>query len=193
MGFVPFTGAVLAGGRSTRMGTDKAFVAWRGRPLVAVAVAALAGTGVQRVLAIGGDGPRLAALDVGVRVEPVADRYPGEGPLGGIVTALLAAGDDIVVVLSCDLLRVEPAAVDAVLDALGEADAAVPMIDGRPQPMLAAYRPSCLGPFSAALDAGERAPRRALDGISVAWVSLADRRWADNANRPEDLRARRGP
>lgn len=186
-----FTGAVLAGGASTRMGKDKAFVAVDdGRPMARVAVDALRGAGATEVLVVGGDGDRLRAeVDAGLRAVP--DRWPGEGPLGGITTALAAARDGVVVVLACDLPRVTPAAVRAVLEAMEfGADAAVP---DRRHVLLAAYRRTCRTIFEAAMAVGVRAPREALDGLDVVDVHLADPAWADNANTPADLAGRAEP
>jgi molybdopterin-guanine dinucleotide biosynthesis protein A len=178
-----FTGAVLTGGASTRMGLDKAFVEVGGRPLARIAVDALRDAGAAEVLAVGGDGDRLRR-DVDPRLTTVADRWPGEGPLGAITTALAAARQPVVVVLACDLPRVTAAAVRAVLEAMEfGADAAVP---GR-HVLLAGYRRTCRTIFEAAMAAGVRAPREALDGLDVADVVLADPRWADNANTPADL------
>ena len=89
-------GAVLAGGASSRMGADKAFIAVGGVPMVLRAVTALRAAGADPVAVVGGDGPRLQGLGLSY----ISDRYPGEGPLGGIITALGArrrpAGDDLV-------------------------------------------------------------------------------------------------
>lgn len=182
-----FSGAVLTGGASTRMGTDKAFLVApgdaQGRPLARVAVDALQVAGASEVLAIGGDADRLRA-EVDPTLRAVADGWPGEGPLGGITTALAAAREPIVVVLACDLPRVTADAVLAVVDAMGGgADAAVP---GR-HVLLAAYRRTCRTIFEVAMAVGVRSPREALEGLDVVDVALADPSWADNANTPADL------
>src|SRR5437868_4184855 len=122
------------------MGRDKAFVEVAGRPLATIARDALLGAGAGEVLAIGGDGTRLTQL--GFRAVP--DNAPGEGPLAALATALRVAQHDIVVVLACDLPAVTAAAVIALLNALGDADAAVPDVDGRAQVLMAAYRRRCL-------------------------------------------------
>jgi molybdopterin-guanine dinucleotide biosynthesis protein A len=182
-----FTGAVLAGGASRRMGQDKAFVDWHGRPLVAVAAAALAGAGAAPVLAIGGDAARLR--DAGL--VPVSDDHPGEGPLGGILTALAATAEDLLVVLTCDLAAVGRAEVAAVVVALAadpEADVAAPLLDGRPQFLSAAYRRRAAGPLGAAFAAGERAVRRAVSGsLRLAEVHGLDPARLVDLDTPDDL------
>ena len=174
------SGAVLAGGASRRMGRDKALVEVDGVPMAGRVAAALRDAGAAEVLAVGGDAEALARLGL----TPVADRWPGEGPLGGIVTALHAAAHDVVAVLACDLPFVTGEAITAIVDALGDADADAAVADV----LLAVYRRSaCLAPLEAALLAGERAPRHAFDGLDVVRVTLPDPSWAANVNRPEDL------
>jgi molybdopterin-guanine dinucleotide biosynthesis protein A len=183
-----FAGAVLAGGQSTRMGTDKAVLAVTGGPLAGVARDALVGAGAAEVLLVGGNRETLAPLEpLGFRF--VDDRWPGQGPLGGLITALRACEHDVVVVLACDLPAVEAAAVTSVLRALGDADAAIPVVDGRLQTLVAAYRRRCVEGLEAAWAAGERSLRDAVRGLHTTLVALPDRRWTLNANRPADLDA----
>ena len=171
-----FTGAVLAGGASRRMGRDKAFVDVGGRPLASVAIDALRDAGAREVLAIGGTG--LEAM--GCRA--VADRWPGEGPLGGLVTALSAATDEAVVVLSCDLPFVTAGAVRSLLEAGGD----VAMPDG--EPLVAVWsRSTCLPVLLRAFEAGERSPLRVLAGLDVRTVVFDDPAWAVDADTPAEL------
>ncbi len=112
------SGAVLCGGRSTRMGRDKAMVEVDGVPMAGRVAAALRAAGCHPVLAIGGDAPALAAIGL----DAVADDHPGEGPLGGILTALrcfepMPASAQAVVIVSCDVPWLTPAVVRALVDA----------------------------------------------------------------------------
>jgi molybdopterin-guanine dinucleotide biosynthesis protein A len=141
------------------------------------------------VFVVGGDGPALEAL--GLRVVP--DRWPGEGPLGGLVTALEAATHDVVVILSCDLPRVTGEAVQALLDGIAGHDAAGPVVGGRRQHLMAAWRRErALAPLAAAFAAGERAIWRACGTLSVANVTLRDDSWARDADDADEL-FRAGP
>jgi len=178
-----FTGAVLTGGASSRMGTDKAFVEIDGVPLAARVAAALTRAGAVRVVAIGGDVERLRAL--GLEAHP--DRVAGEGPLRGIVTALELARTDVVFVAACDLLAPDELAMQEVLDALTlDADIVMPRTD-RLEPLLAAYRRRCLPHLTAELDSGERAPHRAIEGLAVVQVRLRDANAVRDADTPGDL------
>jgi molybdopterin-guanine dinucleotide biosynthesis protein A len=165
------------------MGRDKALIPVGERPLASVARDALVGAGAREVLAVGGDSDALRAIGF----DAVADQYPGEGPLGGIVTALDRARHDIVVVLACDLPDVASPAVCELLKGVGGADAAIPEIEGHLQVLLAAYRRSAAPVLRDAFEAGERAPHRALAQLNVNRLVLSDSRWARDVDRPEDL------
>jgi molybdopterin-guanine dinucleotide biosynthesis protein A len=125
----------------------------------------------------------------------VPDPRQGAGPLAGIATALRALDADIVVVLACDLPAASPLAVRAVVDALAadpDAHVAVPVVEGRPQPLHAAWRRSALPTVEAALDAGQGAVRHVLDALGALPVAGLDPAWFANANHPGDLAADSG-
>lgn len=179
-----FTGAVLTGGASTRFGTDKAVFVVEGKALSARVAHALRGAGALEVVAIGGDEAALRALGVFDRIEP--DRWPGEGPLGGILTALETATTDAVVVLACDTPSIGPAGPSALVAALAGFDVALGVVDGREQPLSAAWSRSARVALQMAFDSGERAPRRAISALSIVRVGLSESDVAD-VDRPDDL------
>ncbi len=182
----PFSGVVLCGGASRRMGRDKALVPVRGVPMARRVADALAAAGAREVLAVGGDLDALA----GVGLDARPDAWPGDGPLPATLTALGLAGEAIVVVLACDLVAPDPAAVTAVVATLAgapDAEVAVPADQGHLQWTHAAWRATARQRLLAAWEAGARSLRRAaatLPRIEVEGLpagSLAD------ADRPEDL------
>lgn len=183
---MPF-GAVLCGGRSTRMGTDKALVEVDGVAMAARVAAALRDGGCDTVVAVGGDVVGLAAVGLDV----ITDDHPGDGPLGGILTALrhAPAGAGAIVVASCDLPWLTGAVVGGLLAALGQHDVAVATTDRR-QPTCAAWRSEAMERVAALFAAGERAVHRALDGLDVVDVAAATASLR-NVNSPADLLGRR--
>jgi molybdopterin-guanine dinucleotide biosynthesis protein A len=161
------------------MGTDKALLEVGGVALAVRVARALQAAGVERVVAVGGDEAGLRALGL----EVVADQHPGEGPLGGILTALATTDTEVVVVLACDLPDPDPAAIRQVIDALGDADVAAP-----PGELLhAAYHRRTEAQLAAAFAAGERAPRRAVEGLHVVDVTDLPARALADADTPDDL------
>lgn len=165
------------------MGRPKAFIEIDGLTLLDRAVAALTDAGVDEVVVVGGDGGRVRTA--GHRF--VDDEHPGEGPLGGILTALDNTAAEVVVVLACDLVDASPLAVTSLVGALGTADVAVPVVEGRSQWLHAAWRRSAVETLRAAFEAGERAPRRALGGLSVVELLDGSPCWYADADTPADL------
>lgn len=166
------------------MGRDKATMVVEGRPLVSRSVEALQGAGIDRVVVVGGDGPALASLGF----EHVVDDWPGEGPLGGMLTAARHLDVDIAVVLSCDLLALPAHAVTALVDAVaGGADAALARVDGHDQWHAVALGPRAVASMRAAFDDGQRAPRRALADDRLHRIEGMDPTWFHDADRPDDL------
>jgi molybdenum cofactor guanylyltransferase len=138
-------GAVLAGGRSRRMGRPKAVVELAGRPLVSYPVEAIADAGLEPLVVAKPDS-ELPALDCRVVREGAEPIHP----LAGLVAALEAAGSRPVVALACDMPFVPPELLSwlaGVPDSIAVAFAA-----GRVHPLLGRYAPDVAPLFAAALD-----------------------------------------
>lgn len=189
-----WTGTVLTGGASTRMGADKALLVLDGRPMALRVACALREAGASRVLCVGGD---LAALG-SLGLEVVADRWPGQGPLAGILSALDAmavadgtdgTGSDALVVAPCDLLSPDPALFVATVGSLraGEADVAVPVVEGVRQPLNGAYRRAAHIRLQERFDLGERSVKRALLALNVLEVHDLGASGVADADWPGDL------
>ncbi|MDR3363995.1 MAG: molybdenum cofactor guanylyltransferase [Clostridiales Family XIII bacterium] len=143
-------GCVLAGGRSRRMGTDKALLELGGKTLVAIAVGRF--RAFPEVMVSAADPDRYAFA--GVRVVP--DEKPGMGPLGGFLSALKAAGAPLVCFRPVDAPLV-PAGLHMILAAnaaAANAAAVVPVFCGRPEPLLACLSKSALPALEEQVRAG---------------------------------------
>ncbi len=188
---LPVAGAVLAGGASRRMGTDKALLEVDGRPLVATTCAALRDAGAEPVVVVGGD-PH--AADV-AGVEQVPDRWPGEGPLGGILTALGHLDGDgtrHVAVLACDLPDASSRTVATLLGHVRSSpeSVVVPVLEGVPQWLHAVWPPNARRVLLDSFEEGERAPWRAGRRLSVLEVPGLESSSLRDVDRPEDLGGR---
>jgi molybdopterin-guanine dinucleotide biosynthesis protein A len=205
-------GFVLAGGRSTRMGQDKALLSLAGRSLLDLALDKL------RTLPLAGAPrgiPRIAAArsDLSAHAAVIGDLHPGCGPLSGIEAALAASAQPLNVFLPVDVPLLPPRFLLWMLEraAITGALVTVPRFNGWPQPLCAVYHRDLLGPIAASLVAGEHkvmpvvtAAARAhssahrVDIFDVELVASAHGqmpafsplplyRWFHNCNTPEDM------
>jgi len=192
-------GVLLCGGSSRRMGTDKARVELRGRPLIAYPLEALRAVAATVVLATGSE-PRYPELGLDCCLDPVS----GGGPLAGLVAGLATArerGFPWVACLACDMPRARSELLRELLTlaAREDLDACLLHTAGGAEPLYAAYRTTCLEPAQRALGAGERrvvafhgvrSEGRALrvgalpcDGPAAGWEGLEPAR---NLNTPAE-------
>jgi len=142
------TGVILVGGRSARMGRDKAFLSLGGATFFERVLGAM-----RRHLGtifLVGDRPERFTM-YGLRVYP--DIYPGSA-LGGLHTALSRATTSYVFVSPCDLPFASPDVMQYLISLREGFDAVVPFSRGYPEPLFALYSRNCLEPMSDLLDAG---------------------------------------
>lgn len=127
-------GVILAGGESTRMGTDKALFELHGRPMAGWVADAM--TGFDQVVIVGRRGG-IAGL------EAVPDLHPrAAGPLSGLQTALTVFRSPVVVV-AVDQPLVRPVTLARLAELAAGNETAI-CVDGRPQVTCAAYATTCL-------------------------------------------------
>jgi molybdenum cofactor guanylyltransferase len=191
------TAFILAGGKSTRMGTDKAFVEYAGRTLLARTLG-LARSVASDVRIVGGKEKFAAFAPV------VEDVIRDCGPLGGIHAALLASSTELNVMLAVDVPFVSWAFLQYLItQARGAPEAAVvvPRGDGGWQPLCAVYRREFAGVAERALLAGRNRIDRLFDEVRTRVIEQEELEGAGfssaifrNLNTPEELEAelRRG-
>lgn len=192
------SGVIVAGGRSRRMGRDKALLDLGGRPVIARVAGSLA-SACAEVLVAGGEPGRYAFL--GLREAP--DRYPGLGPLAGVHAGLDAMARPAGLFVACDMPFLSSHLLHGLArrGAEGDVDAVVPRVAGRPEPLCAWYRRTLLPAAEAVLDRGG-GPVAALweaPGARITWMEEDELRRLDpellsfaNLNSPGDYdRARR--
>jgi molybdenum cofactor guanylyltransferase len=162
-----WTGVILAGGSSTRMGRDKALIEIGGRTLLDIALDRME-PHVDGLMVIG-DPDKYGHVGPFV----FADETPGLGPLGGLITAMRYSSTDKLLVLACDMPGVESRLLDRLKMDLGNfTDAVVPMNAGRPEPLCAAYHRRCETTFRAAVERGELKMGQALEHLRVTRLEI---------------------
>ena len=194
------TGFVLAGGRSTRMGRDKAHIPWTHGTLLSHAVEELSQVAL-RVFIVGArnvDDPPVSVIE---------DSLPGRGPLAGVHAALGQTATDWNLFLAVDLPFVTGGLLGLVAGYCPSSAslAIVPKVGGKLQPLCAAYHRNLLPEVESALNAGEFSIHRLLERLSTGIIDdsppgkmyvieeqeLQDAGFASemllNVNTPEDL------
>jgi len=193
-GFPGSAAAVLAGGKSTRMGANKALLEVGGQGMLR-RVAALLRPLVGELFIVANDAGTYA--DLGLPVIPAA--FPGLGAVGGIHAALRHASRPTVLCAACDMPHLSPGLLALLLGAARAGDDAVlPRVGGRPEPLLAVYGRGALPGFERAIVAGRLRVLDALDGLRVRFIDEAELERADpglrsfiNVNTPAELAAAR--
>jgi molybdopterin-guanine dinucleotide biosynthesis protein A len=144
--------AVQAGGKSSRMGEDKALIRLGGIPLIERVLTRIDGL-ADEILITTNRPETLAHLNLRM----VGDEVPGAGALHGLKTALSSARGEVVLILSCDTPFVSRELLEHLLDRAHEADVIVPKHGDKYEPLQAVYnRARCLPAVEAALVSGER-------------------------------------
>ena len=179
-------GWILVGGRSVRMGRDKALLEIDGRPLalrVADQIARVCGP-----VTLVGDPERYAQLGLPV----VADEFAGAGPLSGIETALRCAASDWNLVVACDMPALDTTLLESLFGGTSddEADCTLPQYgDGQVEPLCAVYHRRCHAAIRAALESGIRKVTDALrEPVRLRYLRAPSRAPFANLNTPEELR-----
>ncbi|WP_426572958.1 molybdenum cofactor guanylyltransferase [Aquihabitans sp. McL0605] len=200
-------GAVLVGGASSRMGTDKALLPLDGTAMAHRVAAALVAGGAGAIELIGRDPALGRALDLHDLVDGWGtrdDRWKGIGPLGGLATAVLEArpahgsadparaGDDVIVVVAaCDQPNLTGPLVRRLVDALLAAPstigaAAAITADGRRHPLPSAWRASAGPALVALIDGGARRADAGFGAVGVIDVAADDEVLID-LDTPDDV------
>ena len=173
---------ILAGGKSRRMGEDKAELKTGGRSFLEIISGEL--SGFDELLLSVDDAGRYT----GSKLCRVGDVFPGCGPMGGLHAALTACNSDVLLAVSCDLPLFTKALGESLCAGLAEGyDAVVPKTDdGRIHPLCAVYRKSCAAVFEKFLAGGNYRMTDALKAMNVKYINGLDDRQLQNINTREE-------
>jgi molybdenum cofactor guanylyltransferase len=194
---------VLAGGKSSRMGTDKASLELDGEPLL-VRVTRIAAAATALVVVVAAEGQALPSLAPSVIV--VRDAVPDEGPLRGIATgmAALVGRVEAAFVATTDAPFLHPAFIARLADLrdAGDHDAVIPRVDGADHPLTAIYALRVREPVDELLASGIRRARAIGERVRTLYADRdllltdgalrsadPDLASLDNLNTPADYRA----
>lgn len=183
----PVYGLVLAGGKSRRMGQDKALLDRSGQSQLAYAVSVVREC-VDRVFV----STRADQKDdeERARFDQIVDRYDDLGPVAGILSALEAWPEADWLVVACDLPNID---VETIVSLLNHRDGDQPFTaytssyDGLPEPLCAIYHSGCVDTVRQFVDDGINCPRKILIRSETRLIEQPDPASLDNINTPDDL------
>ena len=168
---------ILVGGASSRMGTDKSQLLINRQTFTERISETL--LKLTDSVTIVGKQPEESALP------SVPDVYPQWGALGGLHAALAACRRDWAIIVACDLPFVTAELFSSLLSLRMDREAVVPIQpDDRPQPLAALYRiDPCLQRATELIEAGQRRPLDLLEAVQTRWVSFAEIRNLEQAEK----------
>lgn len=180
--------AILCGGKSRRMGQDKAFIRLGEESLL------------RRLARVGEDfGERLVATDHSLMAEETGFRLVPDirkdcGPVGAVYSLLAGMTSDAVLTLPCDMPFFPAALAREMLSAIPDTAQALLLLDrgGRAYPLCAVFRKSCLPVVREHVEAGKLKVMPMMDSLGAVRMTLPERfseRVLINLNTPEDLEA----
>lgn len=162
------TAVVLAGGKSSRFGSDKALATLEGEPLIARCVRGLLAV-FPEVIVVSKRPDTYAFLRMLGRVSLVCDLYAEHNPLAGIEAGLSASATPANFVCACDMPLIHPKLLSALHRELPGYEAVVPIRGLSPQPLCAFYRRSCLEGARGLLLKG-KGPLDLLKTLNTRWI-----------------------
>jgi molybdenum cofactor guanylyltransferase len=182
----PVYGLVLAGGRSSRMRTDKAALRYQGRSQLERALTLLRALLPRSFVSIRAD---QVHDPLRTRFEHIVDRHENVGPIAGLLAAQAAHPQAAWLVLACDLPLLDAASLENLLRERAPerpATAYRSSHDGLPEPLCAIYEPASAAPLAAHLAAGRNCPRKFLLSVDTKLIDEPNPRALDNINTPEE-------
>jgi len=179
------SGIILAGGKSSRMGTDKGFILLNNKPFIQHIIDCLQPL-VDEIIIISNN----AAYDVFGK-KRVADKIINSGPLAGVYTGLFYSKTQNNIVLSCDVPFVNQQLLSVLLqEEKKKYDIVQLQSEGKNMPLIALYQKKCAPHFLKLLNSGEKRMNTAINQLNTKTITINAtlEKFAKNINTPEDLK-----
>ena len=188
MADAPLLGLVLGGGKSSRMGKDKASLEYHGKPQILHTWELLRASGIETYVSCRAD---QAEAEPFLGLPQIHDRFIGFGPMGGILSALLTHREAAFVVLACDLPFFDSESLSALIAARDRSKMATAYLspDGLPEPLCAIYEPAAYAGLLGFVGQGIHCPRKALRNSDILGMAPENIHVLANINRPEEYAA----
>ncbi|NLD93951.1 MAG: molybdenum cofactor guanylyltransferase [Fibrobacter sp.] len=178
-------GILLAGGKSSRMGTDKASLTL-GETTLGASLAEMLEQSCDNLLVSIAKGKQSPIENIRV----VVDKYDGLGPLAGICSSLTETDSRVSFVVACDIPYIHPMLIRKMLSFCNEYDIVVPSFKaGTVEPLMAVYTKKCLGAIETLLDMKMLRVKDLFNMCKTKTVAWSDSAWYANLNTREEYNA----
>ena len=188
-GMAPLLGLVLAGGRSTRMHTDKAALLYGGRSQLERAMALIAPHVTRAYVSVRAD---QSTDPLRARFPQIRDAHENLGPIAGLLAAQARHPEAAWLMLACDLPLLDELTLAHLVRSRAPervATAYRSSHDGLPEPLCAIWEPRSAAPLAAYVASGRQCPRRFLLGADTCLIDEPNPGALDNINTPEEYRS----
>ena len=166
------TSIILAGGKSSRLGRNKALQAISGKSLIQWVVDRLTTVSTEIIIATAYGEKFPCSSPTGIKT--VADLYPGKGPLVGIYSGLIASSSSWAIVVGCDMPFLSVGLLDYMSQISSTFDVVVPQTRAKVEPLCAMYSKNCLASIHGLLEHDELRLSELLNMVKVRYIEEAE-------------------
>lgn len=165
---IPASAAILAGGKSTRFGTDKAFMKFDHRPVIAHFYTLLLQL-FHEVFFVSNEKKNIVE-DQTLHI----DIYPDKGPLGGLYTALKKSKHPYCFITACDTPFINVDLIKLLWERRNNADAVIPVWNGKSEPLVAFYNIRCINKIEELFETDNLSLKNLIEKLDVEKLDLSD-------------------
>lgn len=166
---------LLSGGKSSRMGTNKALLPISEQPNIE-RMAALLKPHFDKLILVTNNPEDYRFL----KLTTVSDYYPGKGPLAGIHAGLLESQHEINVVAACDMPFVSAELAVKMVELIGDYDAVVPVINGKQHPLFSVFKKKTASVLEESIQHDQLRMKHVFDRMNVRYITEEDLQMFDS-------------
>lgn len=159
---------ILSGGKSSRMGTNKALLKINEKTNIERIMNQL--RDFQEIILVTNEPKEYEFLNVKMTM----DQYPGKGPLAGLHAGLLASACEANLLVACDMPFITSDLAHLLIEKIGEDDAVIPVINGKQQPLFSVFKQNVIKKIEDCIENDRLRMKQLLEGIHVHYMSDDD-------------------
>lgn len=178
------TGIILAGGKSTRMGTDKGILKYKNKAFIQYSIEALQNI-VDEIIIVSND----VKHDI-FNLKRFPDLIKNSGPLAGIYTGLYYSKTENNIIITCDVPQINQSILELLIDTKNESFDVIQLrSEQKNMPLIAHYKKRNNSHFLKALGNGERRMNSVLKNLNVKTITVSktDEKYLKNINTPKEF------